>query len=160
MSLKCDQTICLPRYLFSRSLEAGWSLGIRLQMGTDPTCVVFCLVVRWKTLWTCARFYFVMGTFCFNASNYHSTTVSLYGTLFFFERENAESLNLKCIPACVALKPLASMGEWSSLHKETRRRRWSAASCLKQFARKGTLFPLHLVLGLFGEKVLFIKIFC
>lgn len=66
------------------------------------------------------------------------------------ERKNAESLNLKLIPACVALKPLPSVGGWSSLQREKRRLQMNAVSCLKQVTRKGTLFPLHLVLERFG----------
>lgn len=91
MSLKCNQTIYLPCYLFRVSHGVVWSISICLQMGAEPVCVDFCLVVRWKTLWMCTDFYFVMATwsFCFNANNYHSTTVSLCVSK---EREKMQNL--------------------------------------------------------------------
>lgn len=153
-SLKCNQAIYLPCYSLSLSHGAVWSISMCLQMGADPTCVDFCLVVSWETLWPCRNFYFVMGTWSFRFNAGNESLNSNYMSLA-TERgkdRSSPSLHLKHIPACVAPKLLVLVGGWSSLQREKKRPQRNSASCLKKFIRKGTLFPLHLVLELSGEK--------
>lgn len=113
VSLKCDQFMCLPCYLFSLAPGAVWSWGLLLwvltsalqfggkHFGSAHICIFWCGL-------GVSPFMQIIATF---------TTVSFYVCLK-REWENAESLNLKQIPACVTLEPPASVGGWSSSEGE------------------------------------------